>query len=121
MADFARMTKQELIKSRRRYLIVAAAPCLVAIVLIAATALVMARWEDAHRDWPHGLWPVANVLAFVVIIAVILFVALFERWVAARCGFRCPHCRKALVGKLRRVLASGRCVYCGERMLDDVA
>ena len=115
------MTRQALIKCRRRYLKVAAAPCLVAIALIPAMALVMARWEARHSDWPSGLWPVTNVLAVVVCYAVFWFVSSYEHRAAARCGLCCPQCKKTFVGATSRVLSTGRCVHCKERMLDDVA
>ena len=115
------MTQQELINCRKRYLRAAAIPCASAIVAIPAIALVMSRWEGHHADWPPGFWLAAIVLVIVVFVALFWFVFTHERRVASRCGLRCPHCKKTFVGVTNRVLASGRCVHCGERILDDVA
>ena len=114
------MKRGELVKNRERYLKLAAAPCFTAIALVPVVGLVLSRWEGHHSDWPYGLSALTNVLAVAIICVLFVFVAWYERRAAARYGVRCPRCGKVFVGLVTRVLATGKCVHCGERMLDDV-
>jgi len=115
------MTRKEVISCRRQYLKVAAAPCLAAIALVPGLPLLLLRLESSHHNWPRGLWTSAHILMIGFWFGAFWFVSWYEPRVAKRYGYRCGACQKAFVGKLERLLKTGKCPHCGDQVLNESA
>jgi hypothetical protein len=116
------MTRQEFIGTKRRWRWFIIFPGYVSLLVMIASPFLWMHFQAKQPDMP----PAARIAGGVVCIGVFIFVFWFVYFYLRpieerRCPHRCPSCKKGFAATEKMVLESGKCWYCGFKVIDDVA
>jgi DNA-directed RNA polymerase subunit RPC12/RpoP len=114
------MTRKEFIFSKWRHNLGIVLPVYIILIAMVALPLWWEAFQEHHPDTPLA----SRIAGHVTCIGVFVFGLWFlvfaarHRWERQ---YRCPHCHESFAATEEYVLSSGKCSYCGFKIIEDIA